>query len=87
MFGSQNANSELNGLGLVLSDKPIVAAPQKKLPVPDEAAQATALKLAKEVYGEDWTAAKSPSQKRELAQKLLHGADESENDPPAATSF
>ena len=28
-----------------------------------------------------WAAAKIPSQKRDLAQKLLHGADESENDP------
>ncbi len=83
LIGSQNLNPELNGLGLVLSDKPIVAAPQKKSPPPDEATQATALKLAKEVYGEAWTAAKIPSQKRELAQKLLHGADESENDLPS----
>ena len=68
---------------MVLSDKPIVAAPQKKSPLPDEATQAKALKLAKEVYGEAWTAAKIPSQKRELAQKFLHAADESENDPPS----
>ncbi len=59
----------------------VAAAPQKRSPAPDEAAQAAALKLAKEVYGEAWTAAKAPGQKRELAQKLLHGADESENDP------
>ena len=82
LFGSQNNNSQLNGLGLVLSDKPIVSPPrEKKSPLPDEAAQAKALKLAKEVYGEDWAAAKTPSQKRDLAQKLLRGADESENDP------
>ena len=88
LFGSQNRNnvninlSPLNGLGLVLSNKPIVvAAPQKRSPPLDEAAQAKALKLAKEVYGESWTAAKTATQKRELAQKLLQGADENENDP------
>ncbi len=71
VFGSQNNNSEINGLGLILSNKPIVvaAAAQKKLPLPSEAAQAQALKLAKEVYGEAWAAAKSPSQKREPGAK------------------
>ena len=85
LFGSQNNNSELNGLGLVLSNKPIIAAnpqtKQNRSPLPNEAAQAKALKLAKEVYGQAWTAAKIPSQKHDLAQKFLHGADESENDP------
>ena len=81
LFGSQNNNAELNGLGLLVSTRPIVSAPQKKLPAPDEAAQAQARKLAKEVYGGDWTAAKTASQKRDLAQKILHAADDSENDP------
>jgi hypothetical protein len=81
LLGSQNQNSELNGLGLVLSSKPIATTPQKKLPVPDQGAQAKSHALAKEVYGGDWAAAKSFGQKKELAQKLLKGADESENDP------
>ena len=83
LVGSQNNNSELNGLGLILSNKAVAAAPQNKSPLPDEATQAKALKLAKEVYGEAWAAAKAPSQKRDLAQKFLHAADESENDPPS----
>ncbi len=81
LFGSENNQSQLNGLGLVLSNKSIEPPAGKKLPLPDEAAQANALKLAKEVYGEEWKAAKSPSQKRELATKILHSADESDNDP------
>jgi hypothetical protein len=81
LFGSQNVNSQLNGLGLILSKKPIIPASQKRSPLPDEAAQAKALKLAKEVYGQEGAAAKTPSQKSELAKKLLHAADESKNDP------
>ncbi len=81
LFGSQGINSQLNGLGLVLSNKPIVADAGKQLPLPDEAAQAKALKLAKEVYGGEGAAAKSPSEKRDFAKKLLHAADESKNDP------
>jgi hypothetical protein len=83
LIGSQNSNSELNGLGLVLSNKPIAAGPQKRLPLPDEAAQAKSLKLAKEVYATEWAAAKSPTQKRDLADKLLHAAEESQNDLPS----
>ncbi len=61
--------------------KPIIPASKKRSPLPDDAAQAKALKLAKEVYGQEGAAAKTPSQKSDLAKKLLQAADESRNDP------
>ena len=83
LAGVLNNNSELSNLALILSKKPIATAPDKQSPVPDGDAQAKALKMAKEVYGEEWTAAKTANEKRALAQKLLHAADESENDLPS----
>ena len=46
-------------------------------PVPPDAAQQQALALVKEVYGQEWDAAKSSAQKQPLATKLLQKADES----------
>jgi len=46
-------------------------------PVPSDAAQQQALTLVKEVYGQEWDAAKSSAQKQTLATKLLQKADES----------
>ena len=90
LFGSQNNQlATQRPWGWSYPNKPIERRQraQKKSPLPDEAAQAKALKLAKEVYGEEWTAAKTPSQKRELGDRNSStAADESENDPPAATS-
>ena len=53
----------------------------KKTPVPNAAAQAEATKLIKEVYGDEWAAAKTCADKRALAQKLLGKASESKDDP------
>ena len=52
---------------------------QKKFPIPDDAAQAEATKLIKEVYGDEWAAAKTAAQKQSLAEKLLQKAKETDN--------
>ena len=52
-----------------------------KSPIPAEAAQAEATKLVKEVYGDEWAAAKSSTEKQALAKKLLGKADETTDDP------
>ena len=53
----------------------------KKSPVPAATAQAEATKLIKEVYGDEWAAAKTPAQKSALAKKLLEKAGELNDDP------
>lgn len=61
----------------------LIAAPtassfgQEKAPLPPEAAQAKALGLVKEIYGEQWRKAKTSAQKTALAAKLLAKANES----------
>jgi len=45
--------------------------------VPSEAVQQQSLDLIKEVYGEEWEAAKSSAQRQSLATKLLNKAQES----------
>ncbi len=54
--------------------------PPKRHPVPDEAAQAAAMKLVHEVYGADLDAAKTADQKKALAKKLLAKAQSSGDD-------
>ena len=56
--------------------------PSGKNPLPAASAQAAATKLAKEVYGDEFTAAKTSAQKGQLARKLLAKAGETENDLP-----
>jgi hypothetical protein len=51
--------------------------------LPDAAAQAKALNLAKDIYGEEFTKAKTSQQKRALAEKLLQSAEEARDDPAA----
>ncbi|MCY2990540.1 MAG: hypothetical protein NTY19_22080 [Planctomycetota bacterium] len=58
------------------------ALPAKK-PVPDSTALAQATKLIKEVYGDDFSKAKSADQKVALAKKMLQKAGETRNDPNA----
>ena len=53
------------------------------LPVPDTAAQAEATKLIKEVYGNEWAAAKTETAKQSLAKKLLQKAHETDSDSTA----
>ena len=55
-----------------LAGAPLHAA--DKAPVPSEAAQSEALKLVKDVYGEEYAQAASSEQKTALAQKLLQTA-------------
>ena len=54
----------------------------RRNPVPEATAEAAAAKLAKEVYGDEYAAAKTAGDKRQLARKLLSKAGESENDLP-----
>ncbi len=53
----------------------------EKLPAPGDKAQGEATKLIKEVYGDEWAAAKSSTEKQALAKKLLGKADETTDDP------
>ena len=55
-------------------------AQSKKAPVPDANAQAEATRLIKEVYGDEWSSAKTPAEKQALAKKLLQKAKETDND-------
>ncbi|MCE9547028.1 MAG: hypothetical protein K8T25_16255 [Planctomycetia bacterium] len=52
----------------------------KKNPVPDEAAQAEATKNIKEVFGDEYSKAKTAADKSTLAKKLLQMANESKDD-------
>ena len=55
--------SPTSGQGpIVVSDGRVTNA-TKKIPVPAESAQDEAMKLIKEVYGDEWDAAKTPAQK------------------------
>ena len=53
----------------------------QKSPVPTANAEAESLKVIKEIYGDDYSAAKTTSAKQALAKKLLLRANETENDP------
>ena len=57
-------------------------APAKTAPVPEEAAQAEAMKLLKELYGGELAAAKTVDQKTALAKKLLEKAAGTQDDLP-----
>ena len=52
-----------------------------KLPVPSDAAQEQVLALIREVYKDDFAAAKTPEQKATLASKLIEKAAETNDDP------
>ena len=54
-----------------------------KFTVPDANALADAAKVIKEVYGDEWAAAKTTAQKQALAEKLLQKAKETEKDDAA----
>ena len=53
---------------------------QEKIPVPSDEAQAKALELIKEVYGQEWKDAETSTQKQALATKLLQKSRESADD-------
>jgi hypothetical protein len=67
----------------LLSFRQALAHDAAKSPIPAEAVQAEATKLVKEVYGDEWAAAKSSTEKQALAKKLLGKADETTDDPVA----
>lgn len=54
---------------------------EKKMPVPAETSQAEALKVATEVYGDEWAKAKTLANKQALATKLLEKAKDTRDDP------
>lgn len=54
---------------------------QEKTPVPDDAAQAKARELVREVYGKEYEAAKTPSERLALARRLLDAAAGVKGDP------
>lgn len=55
--------------------------PSDGLPIPEEAAQAKALDLIREVYAADYAAAKTSDKKADLARKMIQKATESKDDP------
>jgi hypothetical protein len=59
----------------LLAQKPV-----KKAAVPDASAQAEASKLIKEVYGDQWAAAKTAAQKQALAKTLLQKGKDTKKD-------
>lgn len=73
----------LTGMTIAVTLAPSSLA-QDKDPIPSAEAQAEALALIKEVYGQEWNAAKTPEQKTVLAQKLL---DKSRGATDDATRF
>ena len=54
---------------------------QTKLPIPDTAARKTAAAEIKEIYGEEFSKAKTPSKKIELAKKLLQEGIATKSNP------
>jgi hypothetical protein len=67
---------------LATSPAPVVQR-RSSLPVPDADAQSAALKAVKEVYGEQWTRAKTPAEKQALAKTLLDQSRQNEKNPAA----
>ena len=53
----------------------------KKIPVPTDTDQAEATKLIKEVYGDEYSKAKTTTEKQALAKKLVGKANESKDVP------
>jgi hypothetical protein len=53
----------------------------EKSPAPDAVTQAEAMKLIKEVYGDEYTKAKTSAEKQALAKKLLGKANENKDNP------
>jgi len=74
--------SFLSGVMLVLVCCSALAQ-EKKLSVPSEADQQQALAAAKDVFGDEWRAAKTAEQKSLLAGKILQKAAESKDEPAA----
>jgi len=70
----------LGGILLVLVCHPGLAQEGKR-PIPSETEQQQALAVAREVYGEEYKAAKTGEQKRALAEKLMQKAADSKSDP------
>ena len=65
------------------AEAPIDPAEPDRLPVPAAAAREAALQVIKQIFADDYTAAKNPDAKAELIKKLLAQV-ESTNDDPAA---
>ena len=57
--------------------------PEKKLDIPTEAAQTAALKTVKEVYEDQWEAAKTSTQKQAFAKALMQTGVETKKDAAA----
>ncbi|MGA2617200.1 MAG: RICIN domain-containing protein [Thermoguttaceae bacterium] len=68
------------GLVILAALSAVAQEAEKKLPVPDAKAQAEATKLVREVYGDEYSSAKSAEQKKTLAKKLIQKASETKDD-------
>ena len=63
-------------------ERPAVQPRAERLAIPEQAQQDEARKLVVDIFGKELSAAKSPTEKIALANKLLRQAAESKNDPP-----
>ena len=83
--GETNACRNLDGLGGTRRFRPCSreepGAVGGAKQVPDAAAQAEAMKLVKEVYGDAYAHAKTNDQKQALAKKLLEKAGRADSEP------
>ncbi len=76
---TQPATPYSAGPGLESSDEAQDAV--KTNPVPDNVAQAKATQLVKEVYGDEYSKAKTSAEKQALAKRLLEKGTETEDNP------
>ncbi len=72
---------------LVLASVGFSEEPDKRLPVPDAAAQTAAAKRIKEAHGADYENAKTRADKIELAKKLISEGNDAKGDPAEAYSL
>lgn len=83
-FSSNNICALVFASGLsLIAYTPALLAQEAKRPVPSDAELQQAMTLAREVYGEEYKAAKTSDQKRALAEKLIQKAAESKADLPS----
>ena len=70
-------------VGILLVSPLLAQQANPRAPIPDDAARAEALRLAKEVYAQEYVNAKTVEQKKALAETLLRKAGESKDDAAA----
>jgi len=81
-FPQRGVRQALVLIGVLLSGA-ATSLGEDRLPVPDAAAQAEAVKLIRELYEQDYKTAKTPPQQTALANKLIEQAAQNKDDATA----